>query len=242
MISLIDTHFHLDFYRNHNEIFKEINNLKQYTLCVTNSPEVYFSCKHIYKESKYIKFAVGFNPKMINDQSFDLKNFNFAIKTSNYIGEVGLDFSKKYYSLKDIQIMAFEKIVKIASHENKLLNIHAYLAEKMVVDILTRYNIKHSIIHWYTGNKQCMNELIQLGCHFSINSNMIESSNRCKLLKSIPLERILIESDGPFTKVNNKKYEPSLLNESYNSIENALEIPNLKKIVFENFRNLLNNY
>ena len=242
MSRLIDAHFHLDFYKNHEKIFKEINTLNQYTLCVTNSPEVYLSCKRLYQETKYVKFAVGFNPKMVNEQSFDVRNFNYAFKTSNYIGEVGLDFSKKYYSLKDTQIKIFEQIVKIASCENKLLNIHSYMAEKVVFDILARYKIRRSIIHWYTGDAQCMEELIKLGCYFSINCNMVESANRCKLLKKIPLNRILIESDGPFTKVNNKKYEPSLLDESYSVIENALEVPNLRNIVFENFKELLIEY
>jgi len=242
MSKLVDTHFHLDYYKDHGNIFREINDLNQYTLCVTNSPEVYLSCKHIYQDTKYVKFAVGFNPKMVNEQLFDLRNFNYAIKTSKYIGEVGLDFSKRLHLSRDAQITIFEQIVKIASCENKLLNIHSYMAEKAVLDILKQYKTKGSIIHWYTGNEQYMEELIKIGCYFSINCNMIEIANRRKLLKMIPLNRILIESDGPFTKVNRKKYEPSLLDESYRLIGNALNIPNLKDLVFENFRKLLNRY
>lgn len=239
MSRLIDTHFHLDFYKNHEKIFKDINALNQYTLCVTNSPEIYFSCKRLYQETEYVKFAVGFNPKMLTEQAFDVRNFNHAIKTSNYIGEVGLDFSKKYYSQKDTQIKIFEQIIKIASCENKLLNIHSYMAEKAVLEILKQYENQRIIIHWYTGDGLCLEELIKIGSYFSINCNMIESINRCKLLKSIPLNKILIESDGPFTKVNNKKYEPSLLDESYSLIGKALEINNIRKLVFENFRVLL---
>ena len=57
MIKLIDTHFHLDYYRNHAQLYKTINNLEQYTLCMTNSPGVFVSCKKIYRETKYLKFA-----------------------------------------------------------------------------------------------------------------------------------------------------------------------------------------
>ena len=52
MIKLIDTHFHLDYYRNHAQLYKTINNLEQYTLCMTNSPGVFVSCKKIYRETK----------------------------------------------------------------------------------------------------------------------------------------------------------------------------------------------
>ena len=54
MINLIDTHFHLDFYKDHKEIYKKINELKQYTICVTNSPEVYEECQRIYFNTKYV--------------------------------------------------------------------------------------------------------------------------------------------------------------------------------------------
>lgn len=36
MMNLIDTHFHLDHYRNYFEIAKTITELEQYTICVTN--------------------------------------------------------------------------------------------------------------------------------------------------------------------------------------------------------------
>ena len=44
---LIDTHFHLDYYKEHQKIYDGINERKQYTLCMTNSPGVYISCKRI---------------------------------------------------------------------------------------------------------------------------------------------------------------------------------------------------
>ena len=56
---LIDTHFHLDFYREHRYWYDQINAMKQYTLCVTNSPEIYCACKKLYSETRYIKFALG---------------------------------------------------------------------------------------------------------------------------------------------------------------------------------------
>lgn len=59
---LIDTHFHLDYYKEHQKIYDGINERKQYTLCMTNSPGVYISCKRIYPETKYLKFALGFHP------------------------------------------------------------------------------------------------------------------------------------------------------------------------------------
>ena len=47
MQGLIDTHFHLDMYKDYNEIYKIIVGKKQYTLCMTNSPGVFLSCKNL---------------------------------------------------------------------------------------------------------------------------------------------------------------------------------------------------
>ena len=48
MYGLIDTHFHIDMYKNYEEIFRYIENEKQYTLCMTNSPGVFMSCKDLF--------------------------------------------------------------------------------------------------------------------------------------------------------------------------------------------------
>ena len=50
MMNLIDTHFHLDHYRNYFEIAKTITELEQYTICVTNSPGIFLSCKNLIPE------------------------------------------------------------------------------------------------------------------------------------------------------------------------------------------------
>ena len=72
---LIDTHFHLDYYKEHQKIYDGINERKQYTLCMTNSPGVYISCKRIYPETKYLKFALGFHPQDVSLKDADFYDF-----------------------------------------------------------------------------------------------------------------------------------------------------------------------
>ena len=67
---------------------------------------------------------------------------------------------------------------------------------------------------------------------------MISSTNK-NLLLLIPKDKILIESDGPFTNVNGKKYEPTLLKQQYNIISNFFNEPELTEIVYRNFNNIL---
>ena len=73
--NLIDTHFHLDHYRNYMDIAVKITELKQYTICVTNSPGVFLSCKNLVSETQYLKFAIGFHPQDKNLSNRELQDF-----------------------------------------------------------------------------------------------------------------------------------------------------------------------
>lgn len=237
MSRLIDTHFHLDHYRNHAMLFKRINDLKQYTLCMTNNPGVFLSCKSMYLETKYIKFALGVHPFEINNSS--IKEFEYCIEKTEYIGEVGLDFSKSYERTKQLQIEVFSEIIKMGVKQNKLISVHSRKSENVLIDILQKYQPNKCIIHWFNGTKEQLNELIKLGCYFSINSNMVCANKDCTYLQNIPKNKILIESDGPYTKVQCKKYTPEMLKDVYDIVGKSLEIEELESVIFNNFNTIL---
>lgn len=236
MKDLIDTHFHLDFYKNHKKIYSDINALHQYTLCMTNSPEIYKECQKLYWNTKYVKFALGFNPKEIHTQN-SFKMFLNMFKGAEYIGEIGLDFSSKYIKSKEYQLEWFEKIIELCSKDNKLISIHVVESEKYIINILKKYKPQKCIIHWYNGNEESLKELIKIGCYFSINTNMIKKNNSKLFL--IPKEKLLIESDGPFTSIEGKKFEPRLLKRQYEIIAEYFNIDNIEETIYNNFKCIL---
>ena len=239
MMHLIDTHFHLDYYPNYKELYDNINCAEQYTLCMTNSPGIYNSCCRMLGESKYIKFAMGFHPKCKNLTIRDFNQFISMSYRADYFGEIGLDFSNsKKYLDKEKQLLYFGEIVKIASERNRLMSIHLKKSENYAIDIIEKYRPQKAIIHWFNGSKKQLESLINLNCFFSINTNMLEKST--DLLGLIPIERLLVESDGPFTKICGKKYYPESLRDSYNQISSALNISNFESLVYQNFKSLLN--
>ena len=238
MPKLIDTHFHLDHYRNYLEIAKSITAMAHYTICVTNSPGVFLSCKNMIPETKYLKFAIGFHPMESGLGNNDLRDFLFLLDKTNYIGEIGLDFSKSAHMPREEQLRFFETIIEKCSSENKLMTVHIRSAEQQAVEILRKYSPKKCIIHWFTGNEKQMDEFLELGCFLSINTNMVVSRSRSKYLR-IPMNRLLVESDGPYSKVSGKKYVPDLLQQSYDQISDFYGMPDLAAVVFSNFRAIL---
>ena len=203
---------------------------------MTNSPEVYEECQKVYFNTKYLKFALGFNPKSNNSEE-NFRMFLNKFKGAMYIGEVGLDFSRQYKNVINEQIRYFDKIVEMCSSTNKILSVHTKNAEDKIIEIVKKHRPKKCIIHWFTGNEEQLKKLIDSGCYFSINANMVFQNNTKLFL--IPKDKLLIESDGPFTKVNGKKYEPRFLAEQYEIISSFFDEKNLKEIVYKNFKTIL---
>lgn len=236
MNGLVDTHFHLDMYKNYKEIYNYLEEQKQYTLCMTNSPSVFLSCKDLFPRSKYVQFALGFHPLNKDLTIDDIKSFRNALALTNYVGEIGLDFSKKNAMEKQLQIKCFDEIVSLCAEKNKLMSIHIRNADKEALRIIEKYRPRKCIIHWYSGKQEYVDEYCELGCYFSVNANMLKN---VEVIKRIPKEKILIESDGPHSKVDGKRYEPRLLIREYELIAKAIENPDLIEQVYYNFKNLL---
>lgn len=64
------------------------------------------------------------------------------------------------------------------------------------------------ILHWFSGSVRQMELAAERGCFFSVNPPMTTSENGRKLISAFPSERILIETDGPFTKVGDEPCTP----------------------------------
>lgn len=238
-MQLIDTHFHLDYYRDHAYWYSKINELRQYTLCVTNSPAIFHSCKRLYGETKYIKFALGYNPQKSLDEAFSKSLFLHEIRNTDYIGEVGLDFSKNYIATQKEQIDAFKFICNIAAEKNKLLSVHSRKAEKETLNILLQSNVSRAIIHWYTGDIETLHGFLDAGYYFSVNASMCASQHGKAIISHIPTNRLLVESDGPFSNVSGKKFIPSKLSEVYSIIETTTGQNHLIHTTWQNFKELL---
>lgn len=79
-----------------------------------------------------------------------------------------------------------------------------------------------------------MQKFIRAGYYFSVNSNMCTTSRGKRIISEIPLDKILVESDGPFTKVGTHKYSPVNLQDIYSILAATIGVQNIENIVFSN--------
>lgn len=235
----IDFHVHMDFYKKPEEIISTYEEKQIYSLFVTNLPEIYEVHLKKYNDYKYIKLALGYHPEMIDYYPFAENIFNKYFHTTNYIGEVGIDGSKKYAHNLDLQIKVFDYICSKVNNEAKIMTIHSKKAEDLVFQVLKKYNIKYAVFHWYSGGINTLKHIIDSGYYFSVNPSMLESQKGREVLNNIPLNKIVFESDGPFTKYNKITTEPKHFMGIYQDFNEFYKINNFQEIVFNNFKNIL---
>jgi TatD DNase family protein len=208
-VTLHDTHFHLDLQENPEQIVREIERERIYTIAVTNIPGVFNHTHTLVIGCKYIKGALGFHPELSHQYHRQIDQFRELVGGTRYIGEVGLDNYNKPPSDYATQKRVFEQVIS-ASHEahNKILTVHSRRAEAEVISMIGNGFSGKVILHWYSGKIKDMDRAIDCGFYFSVNYAMTLSDNGKKIIDAIPAERMLLETDGPFVKVNGKLSTP----------------------------------
>lgn len=210
----IDTHCHVDKYKNPLEIAKRLEKNKIYTIAVTNLPSRFIEGRPFLKEFKYVKLALGFHPLLVEKYHDEIELFKKESVNAKFIGEIGLDFSDEGIKCKDEQI----KILKVifSACEDKIVSIHSRKADDEIINLIDEFSIKKPILHWYSGNQQNIVKAIELGCYFSVNYKMLINEKGRKLVNIISRNRILPESDSPYINVKNVPDSVANLKEVYN--------------------------
>ena len=143
------------------------------------------------------------NPQLISSGYDDMSLFKALFEKSHYIGEVGLDFSKEYIQTKEVQVHVFRDIVKLCEQcGEKVVSVHSLKSANTVIEILREYRTQRSnkyIFHWFTGTIPQLEKAIELGCYFSINPSMLKTKSGLEIINTVPVERMLLETDAPFT-------------------------------------------
>ena len=234
-MSLYDTHCHLDLFPDKKKVIEEINRSHIYVMAMTNLPDIYRKEKDLY-DSKYIRTCLGFHPELIAEYQYQKELMWQLLPNAKYVGEVGLDFQ----TVPDINVQVDflrELFERCNNYDPKIISIHSRGAIDRVLDILPKKKTFVPIMHWFTGNVNQLARAIDLGCYFSVNLSMINSSKFRQFMESVPCERLLVETDAPFA-LKAETYEKTIKMIN-NKMMDVYGIPVEK--LFMNFKTLLTN-
>jgi TatD DNase family protein len=211
--SLVDFHCHLDLFPDPIAAIREADDSGIRTLTVTTTPKAWPRNQEMTQSSRFVRAALGLHPELVAERAGEISLFDEYLPQARYVGEVGIDGGPRFYRSVELQKQIFAHILKsCALAGGRVLSVHSLRAVKIVLDL-----IEHAlpekpgqfVLHWFTGSKSEARRAADLGCFFSINLGMLANEKGRELVASLPLERVLTETDGPFTQISGRPARPA---------------------------------
>jgi len=206
MPHLVDYHCHLDLLPDPQRAFADASASGIEMLSVTTTPLAWPRNREFAAGSRNVRIGLGFHPQLVGEKVADIAAFERFAPEARYIGEVGLDAGPRYYRQFADQQRLFQRVLEICANSGpKILSIHSVRAARQVLDLLERYlpaSAGTAVMHWFTGSAAEARRAVAFGCFFSINPRMALSKSGASVLREIPLNRLLTESDAPFAEAN----------------------------------------
>lgn len=119
------------------------------------------------------------------------------------IGECGLDYDRLKFCDAAIQRKYFEKQLDLCEKYNLPLFLHCRNSHEDFLDIVKRNKSKifpnaGGVVHSFDGNLDEAKRLIDFGFFIGVNGCSLKSEENLNIIKEIPIEKIMIETDCPW--------------------------------------------
>lgn len=253
-MELFDTHSHYNdekFDKDREQIIKETYEAG-ITKFVCAGYNIESSQKAIELSQKYefIYSICGISPNDIpqSDQELwkDIEKITKIIKENKTnklvaIGEIGLDY---YWNKenKELQTEAFIKQIDLANELNLPIVIHSRDASVDTINVIKEHTVKKAgIFHCCQFNQEMIKQALELGYYISFAGPVTfkNSKNASDIVKLVPLDKILIETDSPYLSPEpnrGKRNDSRNVKFIAQKIANFKEIPidEIAKITYEN--------
>ena len=235
----IDTHIHLTDFAKDEQILliKELKKTFAKVVCVSSKATDWPKLAELSsKYSDFIVPAFGLHPWYIgetaNNWESELEEY---IKTfpNAWVGECGLDTLKA--DKIDKQIKVFDIQLNMAATYKRPLNVHSLKAEKLMQTALKSFPAK-IMFHSFGESISFMQQITSQGGYISLSKTVLRRKNFFEIIKSIPLNSLLSESDAPFMS------SPSDISDLLKEVAKikSIDINELISVISRNFKELCN--
>lgn len=252
---IFDSHCHIDdssFDKDRNEVIQRANeNGVSHMMIAGVTLE---SCKNalkIAKVNKNIFSSVGIHPHDASECSEEVLEELGIIAESEHVkawGEIGLDFNRMY-SPRDTQEKWLIKQIEKAHKLDLPLIFHERETEGRFLEMIKDLSFPNKgVVHCFSGNKKELEGYLDLGLYIGVTGIVTifkRGENLRELLKYIPEDRILIETDAPYLtpapqKNKTRRNEPSFLPGVLTKIAEVKNLDpfRLSRQIFENTKSL----
>jgi len=239
-MQFFDTHAHIGLiYDDPIEQLRVVQEAKQANvtriISICNSLHDFNVVYPTLKSASSVYHAVGVSPSEVTNPGKDwIHAIEESLKLPNVValGEIGLDYFRKFGD-KRSQIELFITQLELANKANVPVIIHNRDAGKDVLDILAeRLPPAGGVLHCYSEDAEYARIALDLNLYFSFAGNLTyrNARNLHETVLTLPIDRILIESESPFMvpaeyrgKRNMPAYTPSTVKFLAEMLEMDLE-------------------
>jgi len=159
------------------------------------------------------------------------------------IGEIGLDFYRDL-SPRRTQEDAFRLQIGLAKNLDLPIIIHDRDAHQRTMQILKDEKVSRGVLHCFSGDLNLARQGVELGLYISFAGPITyNGKNAREILKWVPEDRILIETDCPYltpVPYRGKRNEPAYVKYVLGRVAELLERPaeEVGRLTEQNTRNL----
>lgn len=206
---LVDSHCHLNMSGLKDSTDQLIRNAKAnnvaYMQTICTEFKEFEEIWQLTQKYDNIFCSVGVHPDEINDNTVPTREelIQFAMRDKVIgIGETGLDYYRDT-THKEQQIQSFREHIAASRVTGLPAIIHTRDAEDDTLAILKeekKIGDFPALIHCFTASKEFAERVLELGLYISIAGIVTfkKAESLQEVVKSIPLDRLLIETDSPF--------------------------------------------
>ena len=248
----VDSHCHLDKLDKTPEELSDVLNFArnrgvEHFLCVAISVKGFPAMLEAVADFDDVSVSCGVHPLYQEDAcSYDDLLSMASSESVVAIGETGLDY---FYSpeTKAVQLVSFVDHIKVANTLNKPLIIHTRDAREDTIELLKEHKdpATKGVLHCFTENWEMAQAAIELGMYISISGIVTfkTATELQEVVKKIPLDKLLIETDSPWlapVPYRGKPNQPGFVREVGEFIADlkGVSVDELAKVTTDNFYTL----
>jgi TatD DNase family protein len=239
---MIDVHCHLeqkDYDKDRDGVIEKCKReLKAIITCSCHPDDFDLTMEMVEKHKNFVFATVSIHPEYIKEiEHLRVDDFLKKIEENKEkivgIGETGLDFIIEEPEWREKQKELFIKFIDLAKSLNLPLVIHARKAFAEAIEILEKFGAKRVLMHFFTA-KELLPKIIKNNWSISVNTTLLNSKKIKKIVRDLPIEKIMTETDSPWLGPEGKRNDPL----SVKIV--AEEIAKIKKVEFKKVDEITN--
>lgn len=198
-IEIVDTHTHLEQVENLERTLEKARASRVVAIIAVGMD--LSSNRNILELAEahpdFVFPALGIHPWAINAKEIDetIEFIESHVDACVAIGEIGLDYS--ITQDKALQREVLEKLLELARMYNKPISTHSRDSYEDVFNMVKESDVDRAVFHWYSGPLDITRKIVEYGYYISATPAVEYSEKHREVIKVVPLENLLLETDSP---------------------------------------------